>query len=275
MDAFGVDMIVGLDLFSGIGGISLALKDIVKPIAYVEIDKYCQKVLKSKMKSGDLHLGEIHNDVKSFNGTNFRKEIDIIYGGFPCQDISVAGNGKGLEGERSGLFYEIVRLTKEIQPSFVFLENVPAIRRRGLFAVVSEFTELGYDCRWTVVSAREVGAPHLRKRWFLLAHASRKRLEGQGDRAKHSKEKHTEFKLSNEGVANSERDKSRLQPRRSSGPQRKDAPDYLDRSWWFSEPNVDRVVNGIPFRVDRVKALGNSVVPLTARTAFFKLLGDL
>lgn len=237
-------MINSLDLFSGIGGISLALKDYVRPIAFCEIDKYCQKVL-----SKNFPNIPIYDDVATLGGEQFNGKIDIIYGGFPCQDISVAGLGKGLEGERSGLFYQIVRLTKEIQPSFVFLENVPAIRRRGLFTVVSEFTELGYDCRWTIVSAREVGAPHLRKRWFLLAHASREGLERQGHRTKLRQEKLAESSTQNEvykwGVHNS----------------------------WLSEPNVDRMADGIPFRVDRVKALGNSVVPLTVKTAFERLMG--
>ena len=252
-------MINALDLFSGIGGISLALKDYVRPIAFCEIDKYCQKVL-----SKNFPNIPIHDDVKTLGGEQFNGKIDIIYGGFSCQDISVAGLGKGLEGERSGLFYEIVRLTKEIQPSFVFLENVPAIRRRGLFAIVSEFTELGYDCRWTIVSARVVGAAHLRKRWFFLAHASRKRLERQGDGTKHSETKYTKSELSNESLAhttsrNDWKSNSRKSERQIQQSRERNGEGYMDRSWWFSEPNVDRVVDGVPFRVDRVKALGNIV----------------
>src|SRR5690606_12278219 len=96
---------------------------------------------------------------------------DVICGGFPCQDISVAGTGAGLEGERSGLFFEIIRLVGEIRPRLVFLENVPAITTRGGVRGISAFASLRYDCRWTIVSAAEVGAPHLRRRWFLLAHS--------------------------------------------------------------------------------------------------------
>jgi DNA (cytosine-5)-methyltransferase 1 len=97
--------------------------------------------------------------------------IDIIYGGFPCQDISIAGRGAGLEGERSGLFFQIMRLAKQVKPSFIFLENVAAITGRGGLRVVREITSLGYDCRWCVISAASVGAMHRRERWFLLAHA--------------------------------------------------------------------------------------------------------
>src|SRR5690606_17491199 len=96
----------------------------------------------------------------------------IIYGGFPCQDINVAGRGKGLEGERSGLFFEIMRLAKEIQPKFLFLENVPAITRRGGWECVHAISALGYDCRWCVISAASVGALHKRERWFLLANST-------------------------------------------------------------------------------------------------------
>lgn len=117
-------MINGLDLFSGIGGITIGLSEWVRPVAYCEIDPYCQSVLISRMLEGTLPTAPIWDDVKTLQGADL-PEIDIICGGFPCQDISVAGHGKGLEGERSGLFFEIVRLAKEVKPTFLFLENVP------------------------------------------------------------------------------------------------------------------------------------------------------
>ncbi len=167
-----MDKLTGLDLFSGIGGISIALEPWVQTIAYCESDKYAQSVLLSRMRDGTLQSAPIWDDVRTLHDGHLCTPeigVDIIFGGFPCQDISAAGAGAGLEGKRSGLFYEIVRLTKEIQPTFVFLENVPAIRTRGLKDVVGSFTDLGYDCRWTCISASSVGAPHLRKRWFMLA----------------------------------------------------------------------------------------------------------
>lgn len=166
----GLKVLNGLDLFSGIGGIGLALSPWVRTVAYCEQDRYAQAVLMSRMRAGDIDRAPIWDDVRTLRG-DMLSGIDIIFGGFPCQDISVAGTGKGLEGKRSGLFFEIMRLVDEVRPSFVFLENVPAIRTRGLNRVLYEFTARGYDCRWTVLSAASVGAPHLRERWFLLAHA--------------------------------------------------------------------------------------------------------
>lgn len=161
----------GLDLFSGIGGLSLALNQWVKPITYCEIDRYCQGVLMSRMADESLRNAPIWDDIKTLDGNIFRGAVDIIYGGFPCQDISVAGRGKGLDGERSGLFFEIMRLAKEISPKFLFLENVPAITTRGGLQVVREIAAMGYDCRWCIISASSVGALHRRERWFLLAYS--------------------------------------------------------------------------------------------------------
>ena len=260
-----------LDLFTGYGGITLALEDYCKPIAYVEIEEYAQRIIAERMADGSLPRAPILADVKNIEGKP--DDCDIIIGGSPCQDISVAGNGKGLAGERSGLFYEITRLTKEIQPKFLFLENVPAIRTRGLQEVIKEFSEMGYDCRWTIVSAASVGAPHVRQRWFLLAKSRAAGLEGPMDRAERSGEKKPMPPCSYEILANPKCNKGGAQSRRWSGKGGKKAPDYLDSSWWVSEPNVDRVVDGIAFRVDRVKALGNGVVPLQAKKAFEYLMG--
>jgi DNA (cytosine-5)-methyltransferase 1 len=226
----------GLDLFSGIGGISVALNEWVRPIAYCEIDPYCQGVLLNKMAHKLLPVAPIWDDIRSLDGNCFGNSVHIIYGGFPCQDISIASNGKGLEGERSGLFFEIVRLSKEIKPQFIFLENVPAITTRGGLRVVREIAEMGYDCRWCVISAASVGAMHRRERWFLLANTLCARL--QIWKTKKQKTKSTEHE-----------------------------------NWWTVEPSVGRVGDGIPFRVDRVKALGNAVVPIQANEAFKILMG--
>jgi DNA (cytosine-5)-methyltransferase 1 len=207
--------------------------------------------------------------------------IDIIFGGFPCQDISVAGRGEGLAGERSGLFFEIVRLTKEIHPTFVFLENVPAIRTRGLREVARAFTDLRYDCRWTCVSAAEVGAPHQRKRWFLLAYASGARSRVQQRRGGGASWKAKAVTLNNgakesladaeserlEGLSESEMERkwTRQKPTRNEC--------IFAKQWWAVEPNVGRVAYGVPFRVDRLRGLGNAVVPSQANKAFKKLLG--
>lgn len=176
----------GLSLFSGIGGIDLALRKWVRPIAYCEIDPYCQGVLLSRMARGDIGNAPIWSDIRHLHtGEKSRLPcgyIDIVYGGFPCQGISVAGLGKGLEDERSGLFFEIMRLAKEIQSKFIFLENVPAITTRGGLQVVREIAEMGYDCRWCIISAASVGALHRRERWFLLAHSKHNGTSTSEDR---------------------------------------------------------------------------------------------
>src|SRR5690606_10090066 len=119
----------------GYGGIDLALRDWVRPILYCEIEHYAQAILVSRMDDQSLPFAPIWDDVTTLDGSLFKGLVDIVYGGFPCQDISVAGKGAGLDGERSGLFREIIRICKEASPTFIFLENVPAIRTRGSIEV--------------------------------------------------------------------------------------------------------------------------------------------
>lgn len=266
-------MIDGLDLFSGIGGISLALKEWVRPVTYCENDRYAQGVLLSRMAEGDLPIAPIWDDIRTLKGKYLRIRPDIIYGGFPCQDISVAGNGAGLEGERSGLFFEVMRLAKEIKPSFIFLENVPNIRTKGLRTVGEELANSGYDCRWCIVSAEQVGAPHLRKRWFLLAHA---RCESKRAMQK-VQPKRQKPELSNAANlrsmlpdTNSERLEGQRKERSRAS---KEQQDVSDSCWWAVEPSVGRVVNGLPHRMDRIKCLGNAVVPKQVEKAFKELMG--
>lgn len=230
-------MINGLDLFSGIGGLSIALSEWVTPIAYCEIDPYARAVLLSRMLSYRIYGAPIWDDIRTLNGAML-PEVDIIVGGFPCQDISSAGTRKGLGGKKSNLVYEMLRLVKGCRPVFVFLENVPTIRTRGLAQVVSAFTEMGYDLRWTTVSASEVGAPHKRERWFCLAYNA-----NYGDVGAF------------EAV-----------------PQREIA-ESVRAYRWPAEPKLDRMDNGISFRVDRNRCLGNAVVPEQAREAFKRLMG--
>lgn len=261
-------MLNGLSLFSGIGGIDLALEPWVLTTAYCENDRYAQSVLLSRQSRGQLPIAPIWDDITTLKAEHL-PETDIIFGGFPCQDISVAGSGAGLGGERSGLFFELVRLIRELRPRFIFMENVPAITVRGLDRVLLELTALGFDCRWTIVSAAEVGAPHLRERWFLLAYSQSLRgregelLSGQGGEEmadSHGRREALDHPLrgrhlSQEGKVFAGRHGS------------------LNSGWWFAEPNVGRVADGVPVRVDRLRGLGNAVVPLQARIAFQRLIG--
>jgi len=259
----------GLDLFSGIGGITLALSPWVRPVAYCEIERYAQAVLLSRMSDGTLPVAPIWDNVRTLRGDMLPK-IDIIYGGFPCQDISCAGRGRGLGGERSVLFFEIMRLVDEIQPKFIFLENVPAITTRGLGEVAAEITKRGYDSRWTTLSAAEVGANHRRKRWWLLAN-SRRKQERTGEGLQPSSKEPVREDAS--GVCSDVADTEPMRELQQKGSEQNERRWSCNESWWRTEPDVGRVVNGLPFRVDRIKGLGNSVVPQCAREAFKELSG--
>lgn len=282
-------MLYGLDLFSGIGGITLALQSWVRPIAYCEIEPYCQSILSQRMQEGNLPKAPIWDDIRSLSMEGF-PEIDIIYGGFPCQDISVAGLQKGLEGKRSGLIFEVFRLLDETKAPFLFLENVPNIRTKGAERICKELAERGYDCRWCNISAADVGALHKRERWFLLAH-SRLSPEGSEDKSERPPIQSTECgkDVSDteceglEGQCESERVQQAYADTSDSCDWSAKSKfcgisdglsERLDSSIWEKEwEGVPRVISGLPNRVDRIKALGNSVVPLQVKTAFKILMG--
>ena len=157
-----------LDLFSGIGGFSLAAEwvwgDDLEIVAFCEIDKYCRKVLNKNFPSVP-----IYKDIKELDGEAF-KDIDLITGGFPCQDISVAGKGAGIEGARSGLWSEMHRLISHIRPRYVIIENVPMLTVRGGTRVISDLAEIGMDAEWQIVGADDVGAWHRRKRIWIVCY---------------------------------------------------------------------------------------------------------
>ena len=158
-----------LDLFSGIGGFALAARWAgFETIGFCEIDKYCRKVLKKNFPGVP-----IYEDVTKLNGSQF-KDIFLITGGFPCQDISIAGKGAGIDGERSGLWSELFRIIGEVRPKYALIENVPALTFRGGTRVIGDLTEIGYDCEWQIVGADDVGAPHRRKRIWIVAYTNSK-----------------------------------------------------------------------------------------------------
>jgi len=270
----------GLDLFSGIGGITRGLSKWSEPVAYCERDEYAQMVLLSRMENGDIPNAPIWNDINTLNA-NMLPEVEFVYGGFPCQDISCAGRGEGLYGERSGLYFQLLRLVEEVKPEFVFLENVPAIRTRGLYSVVKSLTDLRYDCRWTCVSAREVGANHLRKRWFLLAYSNciNSRNEWEKEMPKNRElDKWKTFSRNNgqkQHLANSVSVGLSLKPECGQPNSKGASLGVMRPGHWGIEPEVGRVVNGLPSRVDRIKSLGNAVVPRQVEKAFEKLIGVL
>jgi DNA (cytosine-5)-methyltransferase 1 len=164
------DKLYGISCFSGVGGLDVALGKDVKTVCYIENNPYCQEILRKNIKDGWLDPAPIWSDIQSFKGRPWNGKVDIVFGGFPCQDISVAGKGEGIkEGNRSGLWFEMYRIIKEVHPRYVFLENVAGIRRRGLREVLECLSEAGYNAEWTMLGAKDVGAPHKRERWFCLA----------------------------------------------------------------------------------------------------------
>jgi len=277
-------MINGLDLFSGIGGISLALREWVRPIAYCEIDPYCQGVLLSRMSDGGIPYAPIWDNVTTLQGLPYRGHIDIIYGGFPCQDISIAGLGKGLAGERSGLFYEIVRLANEIRPKFIFLENVPAITTRGGLEVVKEITKMGYDSRWITITASSLGALHKRERWFLLAHSRSSRCNKEQGRSPIGfQETQPESSHGDKNDGNT-MCKPGEQTNTISITQQNEGGSWRGHSgqhwpfesrdhWKETVSDMGKCSDGIPNHVDRLRSLGNAVVPQQVKEAFKILMG--
>ena len=223
-----------LALFAGAGGGVLGGKLLGwRTVCAVECDPYAASVLVSRQNDGTLDPFPVWGDVRTFDGRPWRGIVDVVSGGFPCQDISVAGGGAGIDGERSGLWGEMARVVGEVRPRFVFVENSPAIVRRGLGRVLGDLTSMGYDSRWCCLSAAEVGAPHRRDRFWLVAtDTSRERHSSQKDEIR------------------SRRIGSEL------------------CNWWSSEPGLGRVAHGVANRMDRLRCLGNGQVPAVAARAW-------
>jgi len=157
-----------LHLFAGAGGGILGgilLRHTC--VCAVEIEPYCRQILLQRQRDGCLPKFPIWDDVKTFSGREWRGMVDVVCGGFPCQDISAAGKGAGIRGERSGLWAEFARIIGEVQPPFVWVENSPMLTIRGLGVVLGDLASLGYDAKWGIVSAADAGANHLRKRIWI------------------------------------------------------------------------------------------------------------
>ncbi len=166
-----------LALFAGAGGGILGGKLLGwRTVCAVEREPYAASVLAARQNDGFLPAFPIWDDVCTFDGRPWRGVVDVVSGGFPCQDISAAGKGAGIDGERSGLWGQMARIVGEVRPRFVFVENSPLLVGRGLVRVLADLAEMGFDARWGVVGASDVGAPHRRERCWIVAHAER--IEG-------------------------------------------------------------------------------------------------
>jgi DNA (cytosine-5)-methyltransferase 1 len=159
-----------LHLFAGAGG--GVLGGILcghTTVCAVEIEPYCRKVLLQRQRDGILPRFPIWDDVQTFDGKPWRGHVDIVCGGFPCQDISAAGKGAGIEGARSSMWKHMARIIGEIRPQYAFVENSPLLVGRGLATVLADLAEMGYDAKWCVLGAVDAGAPHRRDRIWILA----------------------------------------------------------------------------------------------------------
>ena len=273
-----------LDLFSGIGGFSLGLERTggFETVAFCEIEPFCRKVLAK-------HWPDVrqYDDVRTLSADTLRGDgisVDVICGGFPCQDISVAGRNAGIDGERSGLWVEYARLIGELRPKFVIVENVSALLGRGIDRVLGDLAALGFDAEWHCIPAGAVGAPHIRDRVWIVAYSDsddvgRQQVSGT-------------IRGSASSGQNQAEGPDGERYRRGSGDSGQ-APNVADadtsgrsdiswgqtlskRSWlraigdtsgWQPEPAVGRVVDGLSrdmarWRKRSVEALGNAVVPL-------------
>lgn len=247
-----------LDLFSGVGGFSLGLHnadEAFKTVAFCEIDPFCTKVLNKNFKDIPV-FDDIKNLNKSFLEAKNIPKIDIITGGFPCQDLSYAGKRAGFEGDKSGLFYEMIRISKEIKPKFIIYENVPALieKKEFLNEFIEQNAKIGYDLQWHFFRASSLGYPHRRKRAFVVAWDNKtfthsyvfgqiyyKTIQNEYNNKKSllfRKEKTTKF--------------NNLLTNYSKFPD----PSLLQRD--FRDIRRD---NGLSDAMDRVGALGNSLVP--------------
>jgi DNA (cytosine-5)-methyltransferase 1 len=276
-----------LDLFSGIGGFSLGLKRAgMETIGFCEIDPFCRKVLAKHWPDVT-----VHTDIRSLDGKDYKGRAEIICGGFPCQPFSQAGKRRGTEDDRH-LWPEMLRIISEVRPTWVIGENVIGIVKMELDSILSDLEGEGYQTRAFIIPACGIDAPHKRDRVWIIAHAN---SEGESDGPINEGPRPRQLELmadpnsgfstvtqqavqagratiisSSKDVADSESE--RVQRLWSSGEQKPHTyggqklslcgSERPRPAYWEAEPGMGRVVDGIPNRVDRIKGLGNAVVPM-------------
>jgi len=248
-----------LALFAGAGGGILGGHLLGwRTVCAVEWEPYPASVLCARQNDGLLPTFPIWDDVQTFDGKPWRGIVDVISGGFPCQDISVAGNGDGLDGERSGMWKQMARIIGEVRPKYVFVENSPMLTSRGLDRVLGDLSEMGFDAKWGIIGADYVGAPHRRERFWLVAYSNSIRSiqrQHQGNRVQ--KQKNNQNQPNHRNRIWSEADRLLS----------------LDK-WSEFTTNLCRMDDGLASRVDRLKAIGNGQVSRVAATAWNILSED-
>ena len=280
-----------IDTFSGIGGFSYAAEKLVggfETIQFVECEPYAQKILKKHWP--DI---PIHDDIKTYNPEPY--SADVVCGGFPCQDISTAGQGKGITEEtRSGLFYELIRVIRLVRPKYIVLENVAAILNNGLGIVLGELAEAGVDCEWACIPASALGACHQRDRWWLDAYPNdngssspeksrsieetngrtEKRQNETGKLEGSSQPRNSEVVQFDVADPSGDRLQGQIRPRLPRQAWSQKNSRRLNSNWrlYESEPVLRRGDDGLSNRIHRLKALGNAVCPQVAAIPLQRVL---
>ena len=267
-----------LALFADAGGGILGGKLLGwRTVCAVEWEAYPASVLCARQNDGLLPPFPIWDDVQTFDGKPWAGIVDVVSGGFPCQDISAAGKGAGIDGERSGMWREMARIIGEVRPRYAFVENSPMLVTRGLERVLADLTAMGYDSRWGVVSAADIGAKHKRERIWIVASSNAYKQYGRGKSQQSinigGEKIHNEFGGICSEISNSEYVGNTQSPRLSpcvegQGQGQFGGTSIGSAQWWETEPAVGRVADGVAARVDRLKAIGNGQVPLCAATAW-------
>ena len=230
-----------LALFAGAGGGILGGQLLGwRTICAVERDEYASSILIQRQNDGHLEPFPIWDNVCTFDGKPWRGRVDVVSGGFPCQDISSAGKGAGIEGERSGLWMEMARIIREVLPRFVYVENSPDLISRGLGRVLGDLASMGYDAEWGVLGAHHAGAPHKRDRvWILACYPD---SQGQPDKR-----------------FNDETPRLQRVEKNPTG-----ALERLLKAM----PDSFGMAYGVARRVDRLRSIGNGQVPAVAALAW-------
>ena len=301
-----------LSLFTGAGGGALgSLLLGWRTIGYVEWDNYCQQVIRRRIEDGILHNAPIFGDIRAFIGDGYaeryRGMVDVITAGFPCQPFSTAGKRAGEDDPRN-MWPATIECIRVVRPRFALLENVPGLLSSGYFGtILGDLAESGYDARWRILSAAEVGAPHKRDRLWIVATDANRPIERrwqQPQRRQAQRDSNASWNGTFRNVADADSQRQSQPERRECQKRRRtgdgctagDAAsaglsDGLNGEmgggtqgleivqsqrpdWWTTEPDVGRVAHGLASRVDRLKAIGNGQVPAVVRAAWLLLGGE-
>jgi DNA (cytosine-5)-methyltransferase 1 len=274
-----------LALFAGAGGGILGGHLLGwRTVCAVEWEAYPASVLCARQNDGFLENFPIWDDVQTFDGKPWAGIVDVVSGGFPCQDISAAGKGDGLDGERSGMWKEMARIIGEVRPKYAFIENSPMLTSRGLERVLADLASMGFNAEWGVLSAADIGANHNRERiWIVGKNTKQSRLfshslhngnrRGQQQSKSVKKKNQSISNATSIGLQGQGKYEQSINSTQSKNRQTTKLEYGSTSNFWSVEPNVGRVVDGLAFRMDRLKAIGNGQVPLCAATAW-RLLNE-